>query len=235
VVWNALPLALLEAIGTLRDPRARAVLRVVFERPPSEPLRRAAALGLGRLCDAQAEQLLVSASGRNADAAPPRARRPAAVDARIAAIAGLGHCRTMQSATVLADRLADAVRAAESDQNVRTEGAVAVAAAEALGTLGSSWAWRALGPSRESEALRVRAVAANALLDALLWGGESTALAASRGVAMVEHPATGQWAETVAPHLPAARRAMLERVVARIDVRGRGQAGAGTPRAPVAR
>ncbi|MFM2153826.1 MAG: hypothetical protein RL199_2261, partial [Pseudomonadota bacterium] len=67
-----------------------------------------------------------------------------------------GFCRTESAAGLLSSRLDDA----SNSDDVRT-------LADALGSLGSTWAWQAMGPARQAEAGRVRLRAVDALHRAL--------------------------------------------------------------------
>ena len=67
---------------------------------------------------------------------------------------------------------------------------VAEAAAIALGTLGSSWAWKSLGPKAQATGLEVRKVCANALAPRAVRGKTALRTAASEALLMVDHPET---------------------------------------------
>jgi hypothetical protein len=192
---QALGAGMLEALGVLRDPRAASVLRAAFLRGRSRAVVHAAALALGRLCDDAGVELLTE----RASGSGPRAR---------SAVGGLGQCRRLKSA----ERLATLLREASSS-------ATAEDAARALGYVGSSWAWRALGRARHDEALAVRDVAARALLQAYTRVPTAARPAVGRALAMVEHPATRRLATEIASGLDAAARSALDRVIARIERR----------------
>jgi len=127
---------------------------------------------------------------------------------RLAAVSGLGWCRKQAAAEQLADLLAGA----------QTESLAAVVA-EALGVMGSSWAWRSLGPQRAAEGLALREVAARALVPAFIrWHGvgrKATGIA----LTMVEHP---DLRSLVGQHRHQADRttaARLDRIVRRVEKR----------------
>jgi hypothetical protein len=192
---QALGAGMLEALGVLRDARAATVLRAAFLRSRSRAVVQAAALGLGRLCDDASFALLTErASGSGV-----RAR---------SAVAGLGQCRRLESAERLAALLEDAQSSPE-----------AAAAAQALGHVGSSWAWRALGRARDAEALAAREVAARALLRGYARAPAATRPVLGRALAMVEHQATRRLAAQLASELDPEARATLDRVIARIERR----------------
>lgn len=140
--WDALTVGLLDAVGVLRDARSGPVLRVIFEGSSarSASVQRAAAQAVGRLCgDADLASLLKRAVPGNA--------------MELAAIAGLGECRRVESAKHLAGLLAGAT----GDDSLQV-------IVSALGLVSSSWAWKAMGPSAEAAGLEVREIAAKALV-----------------------------------------------------------------------
>ncbi len=165
--WRVLAAGLLRAVGVLRDPRALPVLMAVFDDVAQDPeIARAAAEGLGRACtdDAFAALKKQSAAGQ------PH---------RLAAIAGLGECRRVQTAEHLASLLAS-----ESDATA------AEAIAAALGSVGSSWAWKAMGPGAAAAGDAARATAARALVGAVVKGSPTVRVRARKALVMIEHPLT---------------------------------------------
>jgi HEAT repeat protein len=96
---------------------------------------------------------------------------------RLASLEGLGECRRVDCATELASVLGSA-----SDEET------AVAAARALGSIGSSWAWKALGPAMAPTAASVRETAAQALLAAFSQHGSEARAAIAKAIVMLEHP-----------------------------------------------
>lgn len=130
---------LLSAVGYLRDARSSAALRAVFERAQESWALRGAGRSMGRLCDAASFRRLEGALAETS-------RRAAAID-------GLGECRSLASAELLAAAL-DASNSSEDSAMLAT----------ALGNLGSSWAWESLGASRAAEGLKVRERIADAIV-----------------------------------------------------------------------
>lgn len=123
--WDALALGMLDAVGMIRDPRARPVVLAAFETGGLRPkVVAAAGRALGRLGGDQELAMLVK-HAKDGDALAPYA------------VAGLGWMRRVESAKHLAALLAST-----------KDATLAATAAEALGTVGSSWAWRALGEAR---------------------------------------------------------------------------------------
>ena len=158
---RAFDAAILETLGQRRDPRALPLFKRVFESSADSRVSQAAADGLGRLCEAGGFATLASAartSGRHASNA----------------WTALGLCRTEASATLLAGRLDSA---SDSD-DVRT-------LADALGSLGSTWAWQAMGEATRPEGARVRQVASAALHSALARVEGSTATTVREALRMV--------------------------------------------------
>ncbi|MBK7583229.1 MAG: hypothetical protein IPI67_23905 [Myxococcales bacterium] len=163
---------LLQAVAFARDPRAGPVLEAVFTRAQDARFVGSAAAGLGMLCRARDRALLLS----HVRAGEPR---------RAEAIAGLGHCRSLDVAERLASVLAEPI-----------DDALAVTTARALGYVGSSWA---IAASRldAKQADAIREAAATALARGFSRGNAQLRTAIARAVLMVEHPAA----------LPALRRA----------------------------
>jgi hypothetical protein len=152
-----------EALGQARLPEAAPAFRAVLEGPGDDPrIARAAAAGLGRLCgDGEVAYL--------ASLAVPGGRRAAE------AVAGLGYCRRRPAAVALVSRLA---AAPDAD------------AARALGNLGSSWAWVALGESRRAEGEAIRGEIARALVAALPGSEGELRTELGRAILMVKAPET---------------------------------------------
>ena len=162
--WAALAVGLLDAVGILRDTRSGPVLRASFEGATTLPIAAAAARALGRV-------------GGDAEVAALRKHVGGSDPLRLASLEGLGECRRVDCATELASVLGSA-----SDEET------AVAAARALGSIGSSWAWKALGPAMAPTAASVRATAAQALLAAFSQHGSEARAAIGKAIVMLEHP-----------------------------------------------
>jgi hypothetical protein len=155
---------LLEASSALHDARGGAVYTAVFEskNKPAEVLR-AAARAMGRLCS---DTELASLKKHTATGDALRAH----------AIDGLGECMRKESAEHLATMLASAEGAAAADP-----------IATALGRVGSSWAWKALGTKQEANARVVQATAAKALVNAFVKHKDART-SAEKALRMVEAP-----------------------------------------------
>jgi hypothetical protein len=165
--WDALKIGLLEAVGVLGDSRARPVVLAALEAPgQSAAVQSAAARAVGRVGGDDGLALLTKHAVKG--------------DALLlAAIGGLGEMRRIESAKHLAGLLAST-----------KDPAVAKAAATALGTLGSSWAWRAMGPKAEATGLAVRKVCADALVSSYARSKDKVRIAAGEAILMVDHPDT---------------------------------------------
>jgi hypothetical protein len=149
---DALLEGMLTVVGELRDARSLPVLSATFAKQTGfDGASAAAAKGLGKLCGAAEISQL---SKRTADKS----------SVRFAAIAGLGECRKTEAATKLIEVLRGA-----SDDDTR------VAAIDALGTLGSSWAWTALGASEQARGEAIREKISDALIDSLATAKGSNA------------------------------------------------------------
>jgi HEAT repeat protein len=157
--------ALLDALGTFKTPRAEPTLRRFFEATTSPKLAaRMGAEGLGRLCTTSTIATL-TAHATNED---PR---------HLEAATGLGLCRDEAAVSVLTRWLA-------SNPPPETTQAVALA----LGMMGSSWAWQALGPTRAQEGQQLRAAAAAALIAAYPHSTGDAAHAIVTAILMVDEP-----------------------------------------------
>jgi len=165
--WDALAVGLLEAVGVIRDARASAVVGAIFESSSIRPaVRLAAARAAGRI-GGDAELKLLTGHAKSGD------------PLELAAVHGLGEMLRLEAAKHVAQILA-----------TTKDSAVAEAAATALGTIGSSWAWKSRGPKAAATALEVRKVCADALVPR--YGRAKGALRTLVGesVLVVEHPET---------------------------------------------
>ncbi len=168
-VWMAWQVALVEAIGSLRDHSTEPVLWAVINSRQAELMvLEATAAALAKLGSDRVAQRLISLSA-GADSSRRRA-----------VLAGIGHCRRTEVARHLADLLATG-----PDQEI------ALLATESLGNVGSAWAWQTPAVARygEEEAA-TRLIAAQALLEAYLaYDGEVRTLAA-KAILVVADPHT---------------------------------------------
>jgi hypothetical protein len=140
--WTALTVGMVQSVGLLRDARSGPVLRAVFDAATHPQVQRAAAKAMGRLCTDAELAVLVKQSSTNT-----------VESKRISAIEGLGECKRIESAKHLSSLLA-----------AKPDDATAEVIAAALGAVGSSWAWKAMGPQAEPTGIAVREVAATALV-----------------------------------------------------------------------
>jgi hypothetical protein len=158
--------ALVESIGFLYESRGSAVLQAAFAHAPRTLWTRIAA-ALGRLGgDAELRQLSDTARGED-----PR---------KLAAIHGLGECKRVESATLLANLLTS-----QPDTSTAAE------AANALGRVASAWAWQAMGADKAAQSVEVRTLAARAAAMALAHYSDAQVVDELRfAVMMAEHPDT---------------------------------------------
>jgi hypothetical protein len=191
---TAYVVGMLEAVGLLRDPRSGPVLVAVLEGASKDAaVLRAAAEATGRLCG---DPELAALTRHTAIADP----------LRVAAIAGLGECRRIESARHLATLLASAPDDASAEPIAR-----------ALGVVGSSWAWKALGPAAAAKGLAVREVAARALVSALpKRGGEARAQIA-KSVLLLEHPIVPELLRKETTAANAETKVVIDRLQKQID------------------
>ena len=121
------------------------------------------------------------------------------------AVAGLGWMRRVESAKHLAALLAST-----------KDATLAATAAEALGTVGSSWAWRALGEKRAAEGLAVRKICAEALAPSFVRQKGDVRTRAAESLLMIEHPATVDLLRSARPAKGAAAKA-VDHLIVRIQ------------------
>ncbi len=165
--WDALAIGMLEAVGVIKDARSGAVVGAIFEASALRPgVRLAAARAAGRL-GGDAELALLTSHAKSGD------------PLELQAIHGLGEMMRLDAAKHVAQILGST-----------KDAQVAEAAAIALGTLGSSWAWKSLGPKAQATGLEVRKVCANALAPRAVRGKTALRTAASEALLMVDHPET---------------------------------------------
>lgn len=154
---------LLQAVAVARDPRAAPVLGAVFSKSQDPRFVATAAAGLGMLCRPEDRALLLS----HADAGSSR---------RAAALAGMGHCRSVDVVEKLATALAEPL----DDETAQVT-------ARALGYVGSTWAL-ASAKLDAKQADVIRKKAATALVLAFSRASAPARPAIARALLMVEHP-----------------------------------------------
>lgn len=164
--WFALQLGLLEAVGSLRDPRSIAVLKAVLDIPHLDvTLLRVAAQALGRVAINEATQDLIERSRRESK------------DRRLAILLGLGSARNPRATEVLAI-------AAKAENNERN----AKVLARALGNAGNAGAWRLETSAAKKEEDRIKFLATLSLLDLYIRFNGEARQAASNGLMVVDSP-----------------------------------------------
>jgi HEAT repeat protein len=161
----------IEAVGELRDARTVSVMRQFLDgNEANAQILRAAADALGTVADrpgAEDEIAYLAAHAKAGD----RLER--------AAISGLGYTRHAIAVAALRARLEN-----------RPSAEVAEAVADAMGFLGSSWAWTALGPARADEGLDLRDELSVALTSAYAAYQARARAAIGRALLMIDHPST---------------------------------------------
>lgn len=161
---EALVVGMLSAVGDIRDARSTPVLTAILDgETSSSPAAIAAATALGKACGPAEIKVLVA---KSADGEPVRS----------AALEGLGECRTRESGKAL-------VSGSRSAADVAT----LRAAARALGTIGSSWAWAAMGKADDAEAIEVRTMASDRLIEVFVKN-EAVRSEARRSIQMCDAP-----------------------------------------------
>lgn len=160
--WRALGSGILEALAVLEREEARPVFAAVVELSANTEWADRAAEGLGMLCGAEDQTLLLS------QVDSPGARG-------LSAIVGLQHCRTTEVTERMADVLA---RATDAERGER--------AARALGFLGSTWALAAEKHLSPAEKESIRALANRSLRKALEHPSEAVRVRAGKALRMTE-------------------------------------------------
>ena len=139
---EALVVGMISAVGVIRDSRSTPVLSAILDGEASlTPAAPAASVALGKTCGPAELKVLTTKSAEGSAV-------------RAAAIEGLGECRTRESVNTL-------VTASRSTKDAGT----LRAAVRALGTLGSSWAWAAMGKADDREAQAIRTTASDRLIE----------------------------------------------------------------------
>jgi len=193
--WRAWRVGLLEAVGSLRDPRSAAVLSAILDSYISEhQVIRAAAEALGRLSTDEAAAKLISLSQQGGIKQLP-------------VLAGMGHCRRV----VVAQRLSEAIASAPDWRTAKI-------VARSLGDVGSAWAWQTPVDSSSGEELATRGVAAAGLVSAFVaFSYEDVRQALTRAILVVDDPSTPDLIAAAKEGAPAGLAAALDELQARFD------------------
>ncbi len=167
----SLSVGLLEAVGELRDVRARPVLNALLrskeERPPE--VRRAVADAYGALQDDDAAKALIAQLRSEDDGSG------ALTPSQRALVLGMGSCRRLAVAEALHARALTATR--EADR---------LALTDALSNLGNAWAWKTPGVVAKAEERAVRQRAAEALVELFVRADAHGRRAASNALMVVD-------------------------------------------------
>jgi len=196
--WRALKVGMLEAVAHLRDTRAAEVVKISFAHAQHADVQRASAEAVGTLCAQDASMITTLGTALKGSK-------------RLAAIDGLGQCRTTEAAQLLVAELHKTKDATEADR-----------IAHALGRLGSSWAWRAIAnkdKARGKEGLEIRRIASEALVDNFARFAGKARAAHQVGLTMVQYPGLRGIAEQRRAQIDPSVYAQLEKVVARVEKR----------------
>jgi RNase P/RNase MRP subunit POP5 len=162
--WLTLRVGLLEAVGSLRDPRAVPVLEAILDQTSVEPeVTRAAAEALGRIGSDRAVRKLVAASRSQG------ARQRAIVQ-------GMADCRRLAMARHIASWL-----------QRKPDDPLALDLVKAMGSVGNAWAWKA-STAHASEQDATRALAAGTLVQAFVRHDGDVREAAAKALLVVDHP-----------------------------------------------
>ncbi|MCP3104343.1 hypothetical protein LZ198_36315 [Myxococcus sp. K15C18031901] len=163
----ALKVGLVEATGALRDARLLPLWKDLLEGPEERrPVRRVAAVALAKLDSPEAAALLITLSHQEGS------RGWLVREA-------MGQCRRLVVAQALAEALGTRPAATEARR-----------LAQALGDVGSAWAWKTSQARARAEEGEVRRVAAQALLGAWLAYEGDVRLALTNALLRVDAPET---------------------------------------------
>jgi hypothetical protein len=165
--WTTLRSGLIEAVGLLRDQRAKPVLESILRHETEFEVVRASAEALGRIGDDDSAKKLAKL-----------ALKPS--DKQVAVVAAIGECRRVVTAEAL-EKLVGA--GDESEER---------AVIKSLGTIGSSWAWETPEVAKSGEGTKVRGIAARALMKAFVGSRGETREKAKRALMVVNDPSTSQ-------------------------------------------
>jgi HEAT repeat protein len=165
--WTAWRVGLLEAVGSLRDPRSAPVLVSILDGTETDfAVVKAAAEALGKVgTDAAASKLIAMAKR-----AGPKQQ---------AVLAGMGDCRRERVANHLATVIAGKPDADTAKLVIR-----------ALGNVGSAPAWRTSVVAVSGEETATRAAAAKALVGAFVAYSGELRQHASNAIMVVDDPST---------------------------------------------
>ena len=167
IAASALRLGLIEAVGSIRDPRAIPLLTKPLELGRDDKTVRASSEALARIGTDDALTLLTTAVAL----ATPDSDRERAI------LAGMHDARRESAAHFLAKRLEQT-----------PDGETARVIVKSLGGVGNSWAWKTLSDQREASA--TRAIAANALVDAYVRFGGEVREQAAKAILVVDDAST---------------------------------------------
>jgi hypothetical protein len=162
--WLAVKVGMLEAVSVLHDARSQSVVEAAFANAKHAKVMSTAAEAVGALCMVNKAEVKVL-------------QKALSTSKRSAAIVGLGNCRTVEAAQILATELDSAKTEAEADHIAR-----------ALGTVSSSWAWRAMGTKSQVEGLNTRRIASEALVRSFVRFRTAGREGARVGITMAQHP-----------------------------------------------
>ena len=190
--WAAWRIGLLEAVGSIRDPRSEGVLIAILESPETDfAVVKAAAEALGKVgSDRAAAKLVLFAK-----AAGPK---------QTAILAGMGECRR----TVTTDALAKALAA-------NPDAATARLVIRSLGNAGSAWAWKTPIIQVSGEEAAVRRAAAKALVRAFVAYEGEARKAAEKSILVVDDASTPALIEAAKKSASPALAAELDALAAR--------------------
>jgi HEAT repeat protein len=193
--WRGWQVSLLEAVGSLRDARARPVLEAVLFAKDRDPMvRRGAAVALARLGDDRAMTTLIRLIRKGSDST------------RLAVLPALGQCRRTRAARELASILGSA-----GDDHE-----LASTAAAALGQVGNAWAWKTPAVAQTGEGDATRRAAVEALVSSYPQLARGVRDEAVKALMLVGHPETRGVIAAARDRASGAQKGALDRLDRRI-------------------
>lgn len=191
--WKAWRIGLLEAVGSLRDPRSEPVLAAVLNGPENDfAIVKAAASAFGKIGSDRVAARLIAMSKVEG----PKQK---------AIWAGMGDCRRTKIASALAAALAS-----------KPEENTAKLLIKSLGDVGSAWAWKTPVIAVSGEEVAVRKTAAKALIDAFVSYDSDLRTHIGNAILVVDDPSTTTLIESAKQGASPSLLSALDRLSVRV-------------------
>ncbi len=192
--WQALRVALIEAVGHQRDAVALPVLNAILDSDKDWYVVRAAAEAMGKIGDDASANKLVDL------AVKPGARQTAV-------LSGISACRR----SVVAQGLSKFLANPPDTQTTKI-------ALKSLGSVGNSWAWQTPTISKTGEGTAVRQTAAAALVDAFVrYDDPDLRLTAQKAILVVDDDSTPSLVAAKKSGASKETQAALDKLIVRFE------------------